>query len=335
MELIPGIVAGTILTGVKGLTDTTGQKLDVIIEGIGILKEYCEKDLELSEEEKKEWETRAVSWLRAILDPQVGHDIKVAGWDSSIKPNLKHQLNISGEGLPIEILEKLLIKRRVSTQELDDLQSFLESTEFRPTKSLLLSGYDEDKANLYRQFEIRPDGKRKLKSETGNAEGYIGGINSEDRSMLEEIGGFIEAKIADAFDKQAAIEDLGTKIDNLLARISLVDEAEAGELTDAERKESPQKGEKETDTKTILDEMNRQKEFLAAQLINTKTAVTEARDAVATVDERVKNIAALLDQHARKVFREEYERSWTKPTDMADTRDRSNITIRYRPKDSV
>jgi hypothetical protein len=321
LNIIPGLVAGTIITGVKGLTDTTGQKLDIIIEGIKILKEYSEEDLQLSEEEKKEWETKAISWLRSFVDTKTGYDIVINGFDSSIKPSPKDRISIT---TPSPLVEELLLGKPKDTpirktgpespkdleshgeineelitrlsNELDNLSQEISKIQlllddhYKGIKSPLLSGYDEDKANLNRQFEIGPDGKRKPKSEGGDAKGYIGDVKPEDQSMLKEIGGFIETKITDAFDKNVAVKDLGTKIDNLLARISLIGEAKADELTDAEKGKGGSGEGRAADTAALLNEVKEQQESLAAQNTETQTALNEAKNQVIFAREAVTSL---------------------------------------------
>ena len=261
MSVVAGLVAGTIIAGVRGLTDTSGQKLDIIIEGIGILKEYCEKDLQLSKEEKKEWETRAVSWLRAILDPEAGLDIKLAGWDSSIKPNLRSETSITGEGKSGEWLS--LVSDWISSI------SPPPRAEVRSNRPRYENAPNEDQY----YYENAPKDSK------------------DDTSSL--IGDKIKT-LASGFDT------LALKAEGLLGKLTLVTEAQADELTDADKGKTASDEGKTTDT-AVLDELKLLKESFAAQIASGRAALSEARDqvifareAVTTLQTRVATLSVVV-----------------------------------------
>jgi hypothetical protein len=279
MSVVAGLVAGTIIAGVRGLTDTSGQKLDIIIEGIGILKEYCEKDLQLSKEEKKEWETRAVSWLRAILDPEAGLDIKLAGWDSSIKPNLKDRSSIDYEP-PTEKLRHLenLLDELIKAGDL--------GTEEKKRGLEELNRSLEEKEHFQNEITIdMPDGKKRPSGHMkGPEEDYLHYDQPDKSERMEgDSGSLIDQKLRTVDE---GLDKLALKVENLLGRLSLVDEAKADELTDADKKKTASDEGKTTDT-AILDELKLLKESFAAQIASGRAALSEARDQVIFAREAV------------------------------------------------
>jgi hypothetical protein len=64
------------------LFSKTSQSLEIIINGIEILKKYAERGMK--EKEKIPWDKEAISWFRTLLDSNVGIKITVDGIESDI-----------------------------------------------------------------------------------------------------------------------------------------------------------------------------------------------------------------------------------------------------------
>jgi hypothetical protein len=140
--------------------------------------------------------------------------------------------------------------------------------------------------------------KQKRVEPIGDAHGRleIGGIDGQSSlSSSQEL-----------VDKVALIDlnvnDLLIKIGDLTSgKFSLVTEARADELTDADKKKIGSDEEKTIDTAAILDELKLLKESFAAQIASGRAALSEARDqvifareAVTTLQTRVATLSVVV-----------------------------------------
>ena len=102
--------------------------------------------------------------------------------------------------------------------------------------------------------------------------------------MEGDSGSLIDQKLRTVDE---GLDKLALKVENLLGRLSLVDEAKADELTDADKGKPASDEGKATDITAILDELKLQKEFIAAQIASGRAALSEARDQVIFAREAV------------------------------------------------
>jgi hypothetical protein len=120
--------------------------------------------------------------------------------------------------------------------------------------------------------------------------------NTPPKGEEDDSTSFIENKIKTLDD---GFSNLMLKAENLLDRLSLVGEAKADELTDAEKGKGRSEEGKATDTAALLEEMKLQRESLSSQNTETRNALGEMRDrvvstreAVTKLDERVSTLCA-------------------------------------------
>jgi hypothetical protein len=102
--------------------------------------------------------------------------------------------------------------------------------------------------------------------------------------MEGDSGSLIDQKLRTVDE---GLDKLALKAEDLLGKFSLVTEAKAGELTDADKGKTGSDEGKTTDTAAILDELKLQKEFIAAQIASGRAALSEARDQVIFAREAV------------------------------------------------